>query len=141
MMWAKVSSDFLKTDQDVLICNLYIPPVNSTYSVRNAFEEIEQEVLRFSNNYKYIILTGDLNSRTGTDNDFSTILDGPHDFNDILHTDYASMLSNFNMLYKRCSQDTNKNTFGNALLDLGRSNDLFILNGRVEGDKKWSFYM
>ena len=96
---------------------------------------MEQEILRFSVNYKYILLTGDFNSRTGIDNDFNTILDGLHDFSDIVHTHYTSRLNNFNMLHKRCSQDMNTNLYSNALLDICRSNDLFVLNGRVKGDK------
>lgn len=135
MMWVKISSELCKTDQDVLIGITYIPPENSVYKTTNVYDEIEGEILRFSSTHKYILLSGDFNSRTGIDEDFSTILSNSHDHSDIVDVNYADCLYKFNMSRTRCSNDARKNTYGNALLDLCRSHDLFILNGRVEGDK------
>lgn len=134
--WIKISASLLKIDEDVLIGNIYIPPGNSVYKIPDPINELEQEYLKFSANYKYILLTGDFNSRTSNDLDFIEVLYSNHDITGNTIFNYANCLNQFNMSKTRCSQDNVKNSNGNLLLELCRNNNLFILNGRVNGDKK-----
>ncbi|CAG2205782.1 unnamed protein product [Mytilus edulis] len=83
--------------------------------------------------------SSDFNSRTSTDSDFFEISESHHDNSDNIVVDYASCLNQFNMLRKRCSKDVTKNSYGNQLLDMCKNNNLFILNGRVNGDKEGMF--
>ncbi|VDI65868.1 Hypothetical predicted protein [Mytilus galloprovincialis] len=141
VLWAKISADFLQTDEDLVIGNVYIPPENSLYKITDALNELEQELLKLSVNYKFIMLVGDFNSRTASDIDFSNIVNSKHDIvsdSDLCY-DYSNTLQELNMLSIRKSKDISKNTYGNALLDICKNNNLFILNGRVNGDKEGIF--
>ncbi|VDI19453.1 Hypothetical predicted protein [Mytilus galloprovincialis] len=139
VLWLKISAEMFGTVEDVLIGSIYIPPENSLYKIPDAINELEQEFLNFSLNYKYILLTGDFNSRTSIDSDFFEISESHHDNSDYVVIDYASCLNQFNMLRMRYSKDVSTNSYGNHLLDMCKNNNLFILNGRVNGDKEGMF--
>jgi hypothetical protein len=47
-----------------------IPPENRKYTSDSAFNEIENELMSFSQNTKHIALVGDFNSRTSNLNDY-----------------------------------------------------------------------
>ncbi|CAG2203416.1 unnamed protein product [Mytilus edulis] len=111
VLWAKISADFLQTDEDLVIGNVYIPPENSLYKITDALNELEQELLKLSVNYKYIMLVGDFNSRTASDIDFSNIVNSKHDIvsdSDLCY-DYSNTLQELNMLSIRKSKDISKN--------------------------------
>ncbi|CAG2247285.1 unnamed protein product [Mytilus edulis] len=137
--WWKISSDLLKTDQDVMIGNIYIPPENSVYKVPDAFNELEQEFLKFSVEYKYILLNGDFNSRTSRDVEYIEIVHSQHDIVDTDNVDILNNLELYDMSKVRCSMDTSKNAYGNMLLEMCKNNNIIILNGRVNGDKEGKF--
>lgn len=137
--WVKISKQLFNISEDIIIGNIYVPPENSIYRVEDAISELERELLNFSVNHKYILLNGDFNSRTGADKDFVELDENENCPVDLPHLDYASTLTQFDMLYKRNSNDISKNNYGNKLLDLCRNNNLFILNGRVNGDKHGLF--
>lgn len=132
--WYKISSSLFKSSEDIIIGNVYIPPENSSYKVIDALNELEEEFLRLSVNHKFILLNGDFNSRTGMDSDFIELIDDDRNpANNVIN--YAGTLEQFDMSYIRSSKDTFKNNYGNQLLQLCKNNNLFILNGRVNGDK------
>ncbi|CAG2228304.1 unnamed protein product [Mytilus edulis] len=137
--WWKISSDLLKTDQDVMMGNIYIPPENSVYKVPDAFNELEQEFLKFSVEYKYILLNGDFNSRTSRDVEYIEIVHSQHDIVDTDNVDILNNLELYDMSKVRCSMDTSKNSYGNMLLEMCKNNNIIILNGRVNGDKEGKF--
>ncbi|XP_071123270.1 uncharacterized protein [Mytilus edulis] len=137
--WWKISSDLLKTDQDVMIGNIYIPPENSVYKVPDAFNELEQEFLKFSVEYKYILLNGDFNSRTSRDVEYIETVHSQHDIVDTDNVDILNNLELYDMSKVRCSMDTSKNSYGNMLLEMCKNNNIIILNGRVNGDKEGKF--
>ena len=114
------------------------PPENSVYSNPLAFSELEQEFLNISVNNKYILLTGDFNSRTGTDPDFFDVSSSLYDNSSDI-PDFSRQLKQFNLSRNRCSKDVCKNSYGYFLLDMCKGNNLFILNGRVTGDKEGIF--
>jgi hypothetical protein len=62
VQWVEIaneSSNFTK----LLIGCVYIPPENTKYTSDNAFNEIENELMSFSQNTKHIAFVGDFNSR------------------------------------------------------------------------------
>ena len=58
VMWFKYSEQPFKTDQPVFVGVVYIPPEYTKYSSEDAFSELQQEYLSFSNKSKYICLLG-----------------------------------------------------------------------------------
>ena len=139
VFWVKISANYLKTEQDVMIGTVYIPPENSTYKVPDSINILEQEFLKFSANHESILLTGDFNSRTAANLDFYEITNTNHDTSDNFNIDFSNNLHKFHMSRFRNSCDKTKNHYGNLLLEMCRNNNLFILNGRVEGDKEGLF--
>ena len=67
--WFKISGNLFNIKDDFIVGNIYIPPENSNYSIEDAIIELEREFLKFSVNYKYVLLNGDFNSRTSSDPD------------------------------------------------------------------------
>ena len=49
---------------------IYIPPENSRFFTNEDFELFEDSVSDICNNYKYVMITGDANSRTAQLHDF-----------------------------------------------------------------------
>ncbi len=84
---------------------------------------------------------GDLNSHTADVDDFididTSIMDSLN-IDDEYLTEYfnkADRIEQFGLHKSRVSQDTKLNNSGHRLLELCRSNNLFILNGRCGLDK------
>jgi hypothetical protein len=60
----------MKLNSDLLLGIVYIPPEYSRYSSRDAFSQIENEYLEFTEKIKNICLIGDFNARTTEDDEF-----------------------------------------------------------------------
>ena len=111
----------------LLVCALYIPPEGSVYSNRSSFTELEETLLHI--NLDNVLITGDLNARTGDSCDYiwdTTALDNVLD--DVGATELMKI---YNVHQDRRSQDVGKNNFGHALIDFCISQRLLIVNGRV----------
>ena len=63
-LWFKISKEYTKTARDIYVCGAYIPPYNSNYVSPDLFDELENDIEKFSS-LGSILLMGDLNSRTG----------------------------------------------------------------------------
>ena len=100
------------------------------------FDQIENEIRTFSQNYKYISLFGDFNSRTAEEPDFIDFEINEHeqDFTEFLQNDLAT-LNELNIDKNRKNVDKVKSRSGNNLLDICKANNLFIVNGRIGDDK------
>ena len=65
------------------------------------------------------------------------------DFDEI-HDTAINIASNYikNVIFNRISQDKSVNEYGNVLLDMVNSSDMYILNGRTLGDLsgKYTFH-
>jgi hypothetical protein len=135
--WFKISKELLGLDEDVIFGIVYIPPKYIVYSSIDAFSEIENEYLTLQRNYKYIVLNGDINGRTANETDFIFIEDNlcNIDLPELFYVNRVNILEELNIPVNRTSQDIVKNQYGNRLLELCKCNDLFIVNGRIGGDK------
>ena len=124
-LWFKIEKDYAKTVKDIYTCGLYIPPCNSPYFNVELFEELENDIEIFSSQGS-ILLMGDLNARTGKFSD-SVCKEG----NNLITKDQ----SEFSLCpTQRNSFDNELSSQGKRLLEICKSADLRILNGRVRGD-------
>ena len=130
----KIDKGILYLPADLYVCLCYVLPSGSS---REAF--IDLDVLdRLSNfiiktandtNDSYnILICGDLNSRTGTEQDY-VIFDN-YDNIDILPNDYVT-----DTYLQRHSQDKIVNMNGRKLLEFFKMHTLRICNGRLGSDK------
>ena len=118
-------------DKDVLMANVYIPPEGSPYyniTAVNSNGVANLEDCIFDNmlldNDVYVILNGDLNSRTAN---VSQAISFEND-------EIFNMYEEDNNI-QRFSQDSTINTFGKSLLFMCTALDLCIVNGTCEGDR------
>ena len=112
-------------EKDIFLCAIYIPPRNSPYFNIDVFNDLENDIAKFSNE-DYVILSGDFNARTGSaldhiEEDASVHI--PGDMPILKHN-----------LKKRNNYDNQINDRGKTLLDICKTCDLRILNGRTKGD-------
>ena len=130
IIWLKIDKHLFHLSSDLYLCLCYVIPSNSS---REAFTEISildrisQNIVQIANetNDKYnIMLCGDFNSRTASEQDF-VIFD--NDVNlDLLPSDYE-----VDNTLPRFSQDRIINTNGRKLLEFCKLNGLRIGNGRI----------
>jgi hypothetical protein len=100
-----------------------IPPENRKYTSDSAFNEIENEMMSFSQNTKHIALVGDFNSRTSNLNDYilpdeeliNEILDIVDD--DVVESMFShQLLQHHDVPLDRCSEDRARpNTHDSAM--------------------------
>ena len=121
----KISKTLLKTAGDVYICTVYIPPETFKYFNHDLLEDLAENILSFSV-MGHLILMGDFNARTATENDFV-----PQEGNTFVPLCTQKYLDEPK---RRFSFDNIINNHGKWLLDLCRTLDLRILNGRVKGN-------
>ena len=131
-MWVCLKKSFFQLEEDIYICFIYIPPVNSTFTnsqENNSFELLENDVCKFKSKGR-VVLMGDFNSRTSASPDFNVIDDDkytpvPEQYNSDEHES----------LYNRENEDIcSVNEYGKKLLELCIETELRILNGRMLGD-------
>ena len=129
-IWCRISKQTLGKHKDLFICGIYIPPENSTYFNEEIFEKLEVEIEDFIKK-GYVMLLGDFNARTGQESD-SVCRDGQNFIlNDCSNMSFKTSCRNtFNPIV---------NSHGKRLLDLCKSFDLRILNGRITGDSLGRF--
>ena len=118
---------------------MYIPPENSPYSTIDAFTEIEDDLISKFYREESILLIGDFNAKTSNKSD---LIDHDVHENEVLDShDYVGNISdvlyNNNINISRKSDDKNIcNNYGYRLLEMCKACNLFILNGRCEGNDK-----
>ena len=118
--------------QDIIIICCYLPPQGST-SYANGKEGIEilhDNIVNISEKYPdaYLMVVGDLNARTSTEPDF--IQD-----DDPSYLPGGSFYEPSGFTVPRNSSDKEVNFFGENLLDLCKSHDIHIVNGRSCSDQ------
>lgn len=134
VLWFEINSNLLDVDEDILVGSVYIPPDNSEFYSHDLYESFTTEVEQFSASYKYTILTGDFNARSGSLSDIIEIdLDLLHNIDvqvdDVIVNGISSILENNDMSHHRCSCDTVVNRAVSNLVDLCKSNDLVFPTG------------
>lgn len=137
LMWIKLDKNFFGLEKNLFLCSLYIPPYNSSYTLRTncdkqIFDKLEHDITKYSLEGN-IALMGDLNAHINVkDSDFFTneIDDSLDDF---LPINYVA-----DTVHKSRSTEISQitNSYGKQIIELCTSAQLRILNGRTLGDSK-----
>ena len=132
-----LKAKFFNLSQDLVILNVYNSPNNSSYTVRKqlqgdsefvpTLDALEDILLSIPPN-RSVLLVGDFNARSGNleDTHQQSLYPGCSDL--VWDTEYPSNLPN------RSNKDGSTNANGRTLLQLAKSANLIILNGRTVGD-------
>ena len=114
-----------------MICAAYIHDISSVYFDHSVFDNLNNDITKFCNFDTPFILTGDLNSRTGTEED------------NFADPDIGSIRIETNNesieLPTRKNCDPIVNSHGEQILNICRIYNLKILNGRNSGDPLGNF--
>lgn len=135
-IWLQLCKDFMGTQEDIYLCFVYNPPSNSSYTQsldEEIFEIIEKDIDKYSKKGK-IILSGDLNSRTGSEQ-----LDFISEDN---NSEFVEIFDNYSpdvCIPIRYSNDKIVSSRGKFLNDLCIQTSMRILNGRTTGDHTGKF--
>lgn len=140
--WLILRKDYFGLDRDIYIAIVYLVPENSTNINDDLFILLQKEIAKLPDNCD-ILVCGDLNARTNTLADYSIENYDGNDGNlaNLLCNDYSQhnkILSDMQKsgILTRHSEDRDKaNKYGLQLLDLCKSSNLFIMNGRIGQDK------
>ena len=140
IFWFKLSKKLVKTDGDIIFGAVYLSPSDSRFNTQDELDLFEVEISNMSILHKYVLLTGDFNARIQTLDDFldaDDFLVRHFDFDASMQEFYnaSSILPIVNMNRNRSSKDKTINNEGRLLLEVCKSSNLFILNGRCGKDK------
>ncbi|CAG2245738.1 unnamed protein product [Mytilus edulis] len=133
-VWVKISKELTGTENDYIICNVYLPPYRSSFfKVHDVdlFYELETQIIKYSDECPNIFVFGDFNARTAHLNDFVE--------NDLLHDSILDRVGELfayvadETLPDRSNPDPGTNDYGTKLINLCKCSGLRILNGRHEG--------
>lgn len=132
ILWLMVGEN-IENIEFILGC-VYIPCEASPFHNDYIFNDISEDILSFQVNFDVpLILMGDFNSRTAVKNDFIEF-ENEITFSAGLVDETNNFLKELGLL-KRYSSDKVLNQNGQSLLELCKSFDLKILNGRFGDDK------
>ena len=129
ILWLKIQNDVFQFNEDVYICNLYIPPHGSkalnTQEI-DIYEVLEQDVLRFKDRGK-LFTTGDFNGRIASET-------GVLDFDRYLDDETLYDFIDKTLLTTRVNKDNVVDSYGRRLLSFCKITDLIIANGWLGED-------
>ena len=126
IMWIKLSRDLFDFNEDVYLCNTYIPPHYSKVNITNEFDilnEIELGIEKYKNKGK-LFVTDDFNCRTADAPDF---LEFDMYIDDTHQSDLITVTP-------RVDKDHMLDRKGKQLLELCQATSLIIGNGRLHND-------
>ena len=135
VLWVKLSIKSSKFS--IYLGAVYIPHENSKYFTNDIFDSIIFDVasLKSKTDIPFLLL-GDFNSRTGTLDDFMEVDPELVEYFDLEHDSNAKELFNYyNLPLKRANEDKIVNKNGTNLIELCKTTDLKIVNGRMGHDK------
>ena len=140
IMWLKINKTAFKTNEDLYIGVVYVPPSDSRFNTIDETNIFNVEVANMCINNKFVFLMGDFNARVCNKDDFvdaDDFLTHHLSLDDTMDgsLNISSKLEKTNLSKHRVSQDKIINNEGNMLLDMCKSNSMLILNGRCGDDK------
>lgn len=143
VQWVEICKNISNLNERILLGCIYIPPEYTRYSSDESFIEIEDELIKFSNETKNITLIGDFNARTSTlldyiilDENLLEILDVDDFYENNENIFSYLQLVDKNISLERYSKDIGRvNKYGTMLIELCKRSGIFICNGRIFADK------
>ena len=131
-LWLLLDKEFFNLKENIVFCACYRIPDNSSHQpfiVSDMFDLLQENMVIYSEKYGCeFIICGDLNCRTATEDDF---ISDDHIEHMPLPDDY---ISDDNCQFKRVNEDSVVNSAGRKLLELCKSSNLRIVNGRMGND-------
>ena len=121
--WVKIDKSLC--GRDVFLGTAYFSPTGTKEHIAKQFGDLGEDIAKFQQKGE-VIIQGDLNARTGREKDFVNL----HSIE--RHTDYRE--EEEPGIVQRNSEDTFINKRGEELLELCKSLNMVILNGRKIGD-------
>ena len=112
------------------MCVVYVPPydtIKKGCDKYHLWEVLEDQIILYSN-YGDVTILGDLNSRTGTEND---VLEPNVEIDGLHCLDCTNCTNKTNI---RISKDSVINQYGKNVIEPCKHHNLLILNGRTLGD-------
>ena len=123
VIWIRIRKGLYGGDEDTYLATCYLPPNGNKETNVKTFEKLAGEITQFQKKGK-VILQGDFNARTNKEED--TIEPDKYD---------EDLGISFTQLPSRNSEDSEEvNIRGGELLNLCKSLNMAILNGRKTGD-------
>ena len=119
LMWLKRDKQKFGLEKDLFLCFVYIPPANSSYTLRTdcdkqIFEKLDQDITKYSV-LRDIILMGDLNAHINK-NDLDFITDKLNDnLDDFLPTNYIADVVH---KYRNTEIPQITNSYGKQIIEL-----------------------
>ena len=139
VLWFKLDKGAY--NYECIIGAIYLPYEGSPFYSSDIFDTLAEDILCLESVYNLpIMIIGDCNARTGTTDDFITLEDsvaancGLNDVDNLLF-DVKSKLENIGITTKRFSEDKKCNNNGLNLIELCKSLNITIVNGRFGKDK------
>ena len=123
-IWIKIKKNFNGEKEDIYIGTFYISPQHQRNKHKKDFFSIINEEINIFQKKGNVFIQGDFNARTGSNEDFIR--------HDKFDSDFG--IKNDDDTHARNSEDYNTNPRGRELLDVCKSNDFLIINGRKSGD-------
>ena len=132
-LWIKLKTktkNMLNEIKFVYICAAYVPPANSKYYSDEIFSNIEKDITFYSRNGDCIILVGDFNVRTSNKPDFIDTAMNDKSFEII---DAPQDVQCVSINTGRNNYDSHSIKHGDSILDICKTCNLRILNGKMSG--------
>ena len=133
-IWLKMSKTFFRLQNDVFICATYIPPERTTVRINKKtdyWENFIKSLIEFSS-LGNILITGDLNARTGITYE-----------EQIINSNHLNQMfpnhQNINYTSGRNNCDSKTNKYGKKLLEICTAFNLNIANGIIAGNRLGNF--
>ncbi|MES9884249.1 MAG: reverse transcriptase family protein [Sedimenticola sp.] len=140
-MWIKIDHSALGIKNDIIAGFIYQPPESSRFFTADEAETLDIEITSMCIDHSNVYLFGDFNSHISDTNEFINIDNflmeslEIEDAGVIEYFNKVDILPNYGLDINRVSKDKKTNNSGHRLIDVCKSNNLFILNGRCGDDK------
>ena len=137
VLWCEFRNFFNCSNKPLIIGVAYISPQGSPYSNHHSFTDIESDYLNNFVNYENCFIVGDFNAHIKNKSDLTCdleIAETDEIYDNVLlqHDNMYNQLVNNNMSITRASYCTQpSNTWGQYFLNLVKSLNLCIINGRI----------
>ena len=125
IIWIKIKKEFYNEPEDIYLASLYLNPVKGKNENFRRFLQLSNEIMSFQKKGN-VILVGDLNARTNNTKDYIEL--------DKFSDDLSSTNDETITLIRNSEDKMQCDHTGKELLDLCKTHDLRIVNGRKTGD-------
>ena len=130
-VWFKISKDiFHGQTENIMICAIYSQPLKSKYYSAEIWDELEDDIMRLTSLGRPFSIIGDMNGRVGVESEFQSV--NKHE--DMSDPSTLNVSRSIVESPRRNCDKKDPDTVGKKILELCKSYDMQIGNGRTKGD-------